>query len=105
MARPPAGGAGRYTGPTHAMLLATVAANVRRLREARGWSQTECAPQCGGMSVYQLHLVETGNANFTASVLAQLCDGFGVPVGELFAPAAPVAKRPRGRPKRVTTEE
>lgn len=98
MARPPAGGAGRYTGPTHRLILDTVAANVRRLRAARGWTQGECAPRCGGMSVYQLHLVEAANANFTASVLAQLCDGFGVAPTELFLPAPPAAKRRVGRP-------
>lgn len=104
MARPPAGGAGRYAGPTHATILATVAANVRRLRALRGWSQTVCAPLCGGMSVYQLHLVEAGNSNFTASTLAQLCDGFSVPASELFVPAAPIAKRRRGRPRKTIGE-
>lgn len=100
MARPPAGGAARYTGPTHNAILMTVAANVRRLRAERGWSQPECAPRCGGMSVYQLHLIESGNSNFTASTLAQLCDGFAVPASELFLPARPVLKRPPGRPPR-----
>jgi transcriptional regulator with XRE-family HTH domain len=98
MPRPPAGGVARYTGPTHTKILATVAANVRRLREERGLSQVDCATLCGGMSTYQLHLVETAQANFTASVLAQLCDGLGVEVADLFVPAAPMAKRKRGRP-------
>ena len=51
------------------------------------------------MSVYELHLVESANANFTASVLAQLCDGFGIKAYELFAPAPPIAKRRVGRPR------
>lgn len=56
------------------------------------------------MSVYELHLVESANANFTASVLAQLCDGFGIKAYELFAPAPPVAKRRVGRPRTVRKE-
>jgi hypothetical protein len=51
------------------------------------------------MSVYQLHLIESANANFTASVIAQLCDGFGIVPTELFVAAPPLAKRRVGRPK------
>ncbi len=105
MARPPAGGAGRYTGPTHRSILDTVASNVRRLRAERGWTQGECAPRCGGMSIYQLHLLESGNANFTASALAQLCDGFGIAPAELFLPATPIARRRVGRPRNMPPAE
>ena len=50
------------------------------------------------------HIIEAGNSNFTASTLAQLCDGLGVPASQLFAPAAPVARRRRGRPGKAIGE-
>lgn len=87
-----------YTRPTYRDLLARLAANTRRLREARGWTQAEAAEHCD-MAVYVLQTVEGGRANFTGTVVARLCEGFEVDVRELFAPAAPLAKRKRGRPR------
>jgi len=46
--------------------------------------------------LYQM--VESGDANVTARTLGRLCAGFGVDVVVLLAPAAPMAKRKRGRP-------
>ena len=56
------------------------------------------------MAVYVLQTVEGGRANFTGTVLAQLCDGLGVPVEELLKPAAPLAPRKRGRPRKGAPE-
>lgn len=89
-----------YTRPTYKDLLARLAANTRRLREAQGWTQAEAAERCD-MAVYVLQTVESGRANFTGTVIARLCEGFAVDVRELFEPAAPLAKRNRGRPRRA----
>ncbi len=85
--------------PTYLDLLARLAANVRRLREERGWTQAVAAERCD-MAVYVLQTVEAGRSNFTGTVISRLCDGLGVDVKVLFEPAAPLAKRPRGRPGR-----
>lgn len=96
MSRPRTGA--RYTSPTQAVITGRVAANVRRLREARGWTQEECAAHCGGMATYLLQLVEAGASNITANTLARLCDGLAVDVLELLAHASPLPKRGKGRP-------
>jgi|JI10StandDraft_1071094.scaffolds.fasta_scaffold428275_1 transcriptional regulator with XRE-family HTH domain len=88
-----------YEKPTYLDLLARLAANVRRLREERGWTQAVAAERCD-MAVYVLQTVEAGRSNFTGTVISRLCDGLGVDVKVLFEPAAPLAKRPRGRPGR-----
>lgn len=88
-----------YEKPSYLDLLARLAANVRRVREERGWTQAVAAERCE-MAVYVLQTVEAGRGNFTGTVIARLCDGLGVDVRVLFEPAARLAKRPRGRPGR-----
>ncbi len=95
---------GLYVRPTYVDLLARLAANTRRLREAKGWTQAEAAEHCD-MATYVLQTVEAGHANFTGTVVARLCDGFGVDVRELFEPAAPLARRRRGRPRKDVSVE
>lgn len=90
----------QYTDPTYLEIVARIAANLRRLREARGWSQEECAFQCGDMSPSMLRTVERGATNVTTTTLARLCKGLGTDVVELLAPAPPLARRKPGRPKR-----
>ena len=80
-------------------LVGRLAANVRRLREARGWTQEVAAGKARGMETVHYRAVETQRANFTAVTVARLCEAFGVDVLELFAPAEPPAKRGRGRPR------
>jgi transcriptional regulator with XRE-family HTH domain len=77
---------------------ARLAVNVRRLREAKGWTQEECASQCGRLDPAVLRVIEAANANVTATTVARLCDGLGVDVLDLFAQAGPLVKRKRGRP-------
>ncbi len=93
-------------GPTYDALVARVGTNVRRLREARGWTQEECAYQCKDLGPALLRTIEAGRTNITAATLARLCDGLQVDVAQLFAPADPPLKRKPGRPKgdRVTDE-
>lgn len=76
-----------------------IAANARRLREARGWTQEEAAERCTELHPTLYRSIEAGRPNVTAATLARLCEGFAVDVSELFVPAPPLVKRPRGRPK------
>lgn len=89
---------GVYERKTYLELLSRLGANTRRLREAKGWTQAEAAEACS-MATLQLQMVELAKRNFTGTVLARLCDGFGVGVEELLKEAAPLAKRGRGRPR------
>lgn len=92
-----------YERKTYLDLVARLAANVRRLRHERQWTQAQAAEACE-MAVYMLQTVESGRANFTGTVLARLCDGLGAPVEELFKPAAPLTPRKRGRPRKGAPE-
>lgn len=84
--------------PGYEEIVERVAVNVRRLREARGWTQEDAAHRCAGLHVTLYRTVETGRTNITAATLARLCAGFEVDVKELFEPAPPLVRRKRGRP-------
>ncbi len=84
-------------GPTYRAVVERVASNVRRLRAERGWTQEECAFQCGDLDVTLLRMVESGRTNITAATVARLVDGFGVDVRDLYEPAPPLVRK-RGRP-------
>ena len=81
-------------------LLARIAANVRRLRADRGWTQADAARRCADMATPYLQLIERGGVNLTAGTLARLARGFGVDASELVAPAEPMPPRKPGRPPR-----
>jgi transcriptional regulator with XRE-family HTH domain len=68
-------------------LLQRVAANLRRLRTERAWSQEAAAHACGMiMQTYQR--IEAAGANVTMQTLARLVDGFDLDdVRELLKPA------------------
>lgn len=89
-----------YERPTYVAIIGRIAANVRRLREERGWSQAELAFRADEMEVVALQGIERGASNATVVTIARLCDAFGVDVRELMQPAAPPPKRPRGRPRK-----
>jgi transcriptional regulator with XRE-family HTH domain len=91
-------------GETYEGVVTRIGANLRRLREARGWTQEECAFQCKDLGPALLRTIEAGRTNITAATIARLCDGLGVDAAELFAPAAPIPKRGRGRPKQPLVE-
>lgn len=92
-----------YENPVYLDLIARLAANTRRLRAERGWTQEQAAERCS-MATLVLQTVESGRKNFTGTVVARLCQGFGVDVREFFAPAAPLARRNPGRPQKVQGE-
>jgi len=54
-----------------------IAANVVRLRAARGWSQDELA-QRAGMHRVQINRIENAHAEPKASAVFSLADAFGV---------------------------
>jgi transcriptional regulator with XRE-family HTH domain len=60
--------------------------NVRRLREARGWTQEKLAEHTGLQRSY-ISQIETGNRNFSAVVLARLLLAFDSAPEELLGDA------------------
>ncbi|MFO0627847.1 MAG: helix-turn-helix transcriptional regulator [Polyangiales bacterium] len=90
-----------YERPEYTELLGRVAANVRRLREARGWAQDEAADRCLKMGTLVYASVERAEDNFTALTLARLTVGLGVDVRDLFMPAAAPQPRRPGRPRKA----
>lgn len=58
--------------------------NLRRLREARGWTQAEAAAAAGATLAHYLAW-ETGRAEISLIGLALLADAFGMDVGDLAA--------------------
>ena len=72
-----------------------LAANVRRLRLVKGWTQDDLAAT---LEVEQqaISLIENGRANPTVTMLDAFAEALGVHVAELFKPSttrvAPAAK-------------
>lgn len=93
----------QYKSPTYRDLLARLAANVKRLRDARGWTQEEAAHQCG-MTTAFFQSVEGETSNATATTLARLADGLGADVSDLLTRADPLPRRRPGRPAKGSKE-
>jgi transcriptional regulator with XRE-family HTH domain len=72
-----------------------LAANVRRLRKERGWSQTDLAAETR-VEQAAISLIENGRANPTLLMLESIAKALGVAFMELFA-AAPRQRRPKER--------
>ncbi len=72
--------------PRVVTLLRYVGANVRRLREIRGWTQTALGDASGHIKRY-IQLPETGEANLTVRSLIDIADALGVAPDDLFAAA------------------
>ena len=64
-------------------LSTTIPANIRKAREAKGWSKSELGRQIG--SGYLLvHLVETGKQMPTLPTLERFAAALGLPVSDLI---------------------
>src|SRR5919112_4735857 len=63
-----------------------VGREIRRLREARGWSQAKLAGDTG-MGVSGISQIETGVRNPSAVTLSKIAGALGVEVGDLFPKA------------------
>lgn len=94
-----------FETPMCRALVARFAANIRRLREGKGWSQEECAFQSLQLDAAMLRTIEAGQANLTITTIARLCQGLGVDVLDLFQPSAPLQKRRPGRPPKQPKTE
>lgn len=78
-------------------VLSYIAANVRRLRVARGWTQVELA-KASGLNPRHVQLLESGTANPTVRVLIDVADALGVAPADLFAEAKAEPRR-AGNPR------
>jgi transcriptional regulator with XRE-family HTH domain len=67
----------------------TLAINVRRLRQERGWTQEDLADRVG-LSARYVGQIERAQASMTITVLGRIANAFEVE-------AAKLVTRPRGR--------
>lgn len=63
-----------------------IAANIRRFRESRGWTQTRLAEVCG-MKSPQISDIESGRANPTVKTLSKIATALDVETASLLIPA------------------
>lgn len=91
--------AGQYRTKSYKLLVGSLAANVRALRQRNGWTQQEAADHCN-MVTQSYQRIEAGSVNVTFTTLARLCEAFEVDAPKLVSPAQPPPRRPRGRPSK-----
>ena len=65
-------------------LIAIVARNIRRLRQAKGWSQERLASECDLHRTY-VGAIERCERNITLETLHRLADGLGCTAGFLIS--------------------
>jgi transcriptional regulator with XRE-family HTH domain len=80
--------AGQYEGATYKDLQHRLAANVRKLRDARGWSQEEAAHK-SDMATRLLQRIESADVNMTLTTLSRLSEGFETDICQLFEATRP----------------
>lgn len=68
----------------------TIAANVKRLRDAAGWSQSELSRRTAGVAQTTISALEKGAKSPSAETLADLAHALHVPVWTLFLPDLPI---------------
>jgi transcriptional regulator with XRE-family HTH domain len=66
-----------------AELLEAIGHNIRRLRDEKGWNQTELGFRAGA-SPSIISLIENGKRNPSTATLAKIADALGVEVVDLF---------------------
>ena len=64
----------------------TVGNNIRRLRDLRGWQQTDLARHCSGTSQTAISKIERGAAGATTDTLADVARALGVESYVLLIP-------------------
>ena len=74
-----------YSSDTYRALLQIVAANIRRLRTSRGWTQQQ-AGGAMGVSMQAWPSMEGGRKNLTLVSVARIADALCVDASELFDP-------------------
>ena len=74
-----------YKSRVYLDMQARLVEHLRRLRDARGWTQTEAATRLG-MKVQQFQQIEAGTNNATMVTLARVAEAFEVDIVELLAP-------------------
>ena len=82
-----------------------VGREVKRLREAKDWSQAKLAVEAG-MSVSGVSMIENGHRNLSTATLAKLAQALDVGIGDFFPTGQeplPEAPPPSG-PPRVSKE-
>jgi transcriptional regulator with XRE-family HTH domain len=72
----------------------SIAARVRALRAARGFS-LDAAARKSGVSRSMISVIERGESSPTAAVLDKLASGFGVSLAALFEESTPYGTPPR----------
>ena len=77
-----------YRSPAYRELADRLAANVRRWRMARGWTQEEAAFRCE-LGVRQFQGIEAAETNLTLVTLGRLAMGFDIDGAQLFRPSPP----------------
>jgi transcriptional regulator with XRE-family HTH domain len=65
--------------------------HLRRLREARGWSQQALA-DAADVSKPTIYRIETARYSATLDVLASLAQGLEIPLGELVSFGGPLTR-------------
>jgi transcriptional regulator with XRE-family HTH domain len=76
--------------------LQSLAANIRRLRLRRGWTQERLA-SVADIEARYVQTLESGRANPTVAIIITVAEALGVRPQELFRHAR-LGARPRGRP-------
>jgi transcriptional regulator with XRE-family HTH domain len=79
-------------------ILRSFAANVRRIRTQRGWSQATLAETLG-IAVRSLQAIEAAETDVRTTRLVAIARALRCSVGALVRPSR-FTRRPRGRPKR-----
>ena len=72
----------------------TVAANIRRLRTARGWSQEALADRCGLHRTY-VGAIERGERNITLETLERIAVALAIAPTDLMCGMPQGQARPR----------